>query len=130
MLRASGNETTHHDLTGRRVFVVEDETMVALLIEDSLADLGCEIVGMAWRFDDALEKANSLSYDVAILDVNLNGDQTFPIAESLAERGQAFVFATGHSAANLPASLRNAPILHKPFDKLHLESALRTALGY
>jgi CheY-like chemotaxis protein len=118
------------ELSGRRVLVIEDEWIVTLLIQETLADIGCEVVGTASRFDDAAEKARSLSFEVAILDVNLNGRQTIPIAEALAERGVAFVFATGYGAANLPESLRTAPILQKPFHQRDLERALRAALTF
>jgi CheY-like chemotaxis protein len=117
-----------NDLAGRRILVIEDEAMVAMLIEDTLADMGCEVIGVASRFNDALEKARSLSFDVAILDVNLSGCQTFPIAEELGERGSRFVFATGYGAASLPASLQQVPILQKPFQQRDLERALRDAL--
>lgn len=116
------------DLSGRRVLVVEDESRIAMLIRDTLEDLGCEVVGIAARFDDALEKATSLPFDVALLDVNLNGEPSYPIAQALAERGRAFVFATGYGTSNLPESLHNAPVLQKPFLRSDLERALRAAL--
>jgi two-component SAPR family response regulator len=84
---------------------------------DTLADIGCEIVGSANRFSDALEKAKSLPFEIAILDVNLNGDNTLPIAEALVQRGVAFVFATGYDSTNLPPSLQKVPVLEKPFQQ-------------
>lgn len=116
------------DLSGRRVLVVEDESRIAMLIRDTLEDIGCEVVGTATRFEDALEKAISLPFDVALLDVNLNGEPSYPIAQALAERGRAFVFATGYGTSNLPASLHDAPVLQKPFMRRDLERALRAAL--
>ena len=116
-------------LVGRRVLVIEDEAMITILIQDTLVDIGCEVIGSASRFDDAAIKAASLSFDVAILDVNLNGKQTFAIAEALVKRGTAFVFATGYGAASLPESLQEVPILQKPFQQQDLERALRTALA-
>jgi CheY-like chemotaxis protein len=121
-------EAPRNVLTGRRVLIVEDESMVTMLLHDTLADIGCEIVGTASRFDDAMEKARSLSFDVAILDVNLSGHHTYPIAEMLAERGQPFVFATGYGAGSLPTPFQNTPILQKPFQQRDLERALRIAL--
>lgn len=99
-----------------------------MLLQDILDDIGCEVVGTASRFDEADEKAKSLTFDVAILDVNLNGRQTFPIAEALAERRRPFVFATGYGAASLPEPLQNTPILQKPFQRRDLELALRAAM--
>ena len=116
------------ELDGRRVLVIEDESLVAMLIQDTLADIGCEVVGSASRFAEAISKASGLSFDVAILDVNLNGQQTFPIAEALSERGVAFVWATGYGEESLPESLK-APVLPKPFRQQDLERALRAALA-
>jgi len=121
--------TSDTDLAGQRVFVVEDESLVMMLIEDSLADAGCEIAGMASRVDDALEKAAALSYDIAVLDVNLNGRQTFEVARCIAERGIPYVFATGYGPASLLADFRHVPILQKPFQQQDLETALRQALA-
>jgi CheY-like chemotaxis protein len=117
------------DLAGRRVLVVEDESMVMMLLQDMLGDIGCEVIGCASRFTDAMEKARSLTFDVAILDVNLNGERTFPIAEVLAARGVGFVFATGYGASSLPASFAKTPVLQKPFHQQELEHALRLALA-
>lgn len=116
------------DLAGRRVFVIEDESLVRMFIEDMLSDIGCEIVGTASRFDEAVSKANGLSFDVAILDVNLNGQPAFPIAKALSERGVPFVWATGYGSGGLPPTHQKAPILHKPFQQSDLERALRAAL--
>jgi DNA-binding response OmpR family regulator len=115
-------------LTGKRVLIVEDEALVTMLIEDALAELGCEVAGIASRFDDALGKAQSLSFDVAILDVNLDGQRSFPIAEALARRGIAFLFATGYGTVGLPPGISGAPVLEKPFQLQDLQEALRAAL--
>ncbi|HEY3520844.1 MAG TPA: response regulator [Rhodanobacteraceae bacterium] len=115
-------------LAGCRVLVVEDEARIAALIGDTLEDIGCEVVATATRFDDALDKATSLSFDVAVLDVDLNGRPSYPIAEALDERGRAFVFATGYGAAHLPSSLHGAPVLQKPFGRRDLERVLLEVL--
>ncbi|MGD9922642.1 MAG: response regulator [Pseudorhodoplanes sp.] len=117
------------DLAGRRVLLVEDESLIIMLVEDTLADLGCEVAGVASRFDDAVTKARTLAFDVAILDVNLNGLRTFPIAEIIQQRGIAFVFATGYGATSVPDGLNAVPILQKPFAAIDLEKALRSALS-
>ena len=116
-------------VAGRRVFLVEDESLVTMLIEDALAELGCVIAGLASRFGDAMEKAESLSFDVAILDVNLNGEQTFPIAEALLDRGVPFVFSTGYGVTILAPPLQGVPVLAKPFQLRDLEIALFAALA-
>jgi CheY-like chemotaxis protein len=124
----SGMDARNGDLTGLRILIMEDESLVAMLIQDILADIGCEIAGVASRFDDAMKKAKTVAFDIAIVDVNLHGTQTFAIAEELAKRGLAFIFATGYGAENLPEPLRTAPILKKPFQQSDLEQALRAAL--
>src|SRR5262245_2169286 len=72
-----------HDLAGWHVLFIEDESMVMMLLQDMLEDIGCVIVDSASRLEEALAKAKSLTFDVAILDVNLNGERTFPIADVL-----------------------------------------------
>src|SRR5690242_20188617 len=89
------------ELAGRRVLVIEDESFVLMLLEDTLAEIGCVVAGTASRVGEALEKVGSLSFDVAILDVNLNGSQTLEVAARLAQAGLPFVFATGYGAAGL-----------------------------
>jgi CheY-like chemotaxis protein len=119
---------TAPDLAGRRIFLVEDESLIVMLIEDALADLGCEVAGVASRFDDAITKARNLAFDIAILDVNLNGLRSYPIAEIIRARGIPFVFATGYGATSVPDGLNAVPILQKPFAAPDLEQALRSSL--
>jgi CheY-like chemotaxis protein len=120
--------TASPDLAGRKVLLVEDESLIIMLIEDALADLGCEIAGIASRFDDAITKARTLAFELAVLDVNLNGLRTFPIAEAIRARGIPFVFATGYGATSVPEDLKSAPVLQKPFVASDLERALSAAL--
>jgi CheY-like chemotaxis protein len=116
-------------LEGRRIFLVEDESVITMLLQDMFEELNCEVVSLASRFQDALDKAKTQSFEVAILDVNLNGQRTFPIAEALIERGLPFVFSTGYGAAAVPETFRDAPVLQKPFRLADLERAVRTALA-
>ncbi len=102
-------------LAGLRVLVVEDEMMVSMLIEDMLADLGCQVIGPASRLDEAFDLARTDDLDCAILDVNLGGQPIFPLADLLRERGQPFAFATGYGDAGLRDIDRGAPVLQKPF---------------
>jgi CheY-like chemotaxis protein len=117
------------DLAGRRVLLVEDESLIVMLFEDTLTEMGCEIAGVASRFDDAIRKASALNFDVAILDVNLNNLRTFPIAEIIKSRNIPFVFATGYGATSIPEGLSGVPVLQKPFTAPELERGLRTALA-
>ncbi len=129
MMREMETQEMETTLEGRRIFVVEDELVITMLLQDMFEELRCEVVSLASRFQDALDKAKTLSFEVAILDVNLNGQRTFPIAEALTERGLPFVFATGYGAAAVPENFRNAPVLQKPFRLADLERAVRTALA-
>ena len=118
----------YREINGLRVFLIEDESMVAMLVEELLVELGCEVVDVANEFADAHAKACSLSYDVAILDVNLNGPQTFPIAEVMMGLRRPFIFATGYGAGSLPPAFSGVPVLPKPFLSRDLEQSLLAAL--
>ena len=111
-------------LTGLRVLVVEDEALVSMLIEDYLEELGCEVVGVASRFEDAMENARTLELDVAVLDVNLAGHLSYPVAQTLLARGVKVVFATGYGTQGLPPELQQAAVLSKPFRQEQLAKAL------
>jgi CheY-like chemotaxis protein len=116
-------------VTGTRVLVVEDEAMVSMMLEDFLEDLGCVVVATASRLEDALVKAAQLEVDVAVLDVNLAGKLSYPVAELLRSRGIPFLFATGYGTAGLPDRLSDAPVLSKPYLRAQLVAALEAAQG-
>jgi DNA-binding response OmpR family regulator len=102
-------------LQGLRVLIVEDEPMLAAFLEDALTDLGCEVIGPALNMKDALRLAREASIDGAGLDVNVAGEQVYPVADVLAERGLPFVFMTGYGQAGLRESDRGRPVLQKPY---------------
>jgi CheY-like chemotaxis protein len=114
---------------GLSVLVVEDETMIALLIEDMLLELGCAQVRHASSVAEALECLGSGRPDIAMLDVNLNREQVFPFAFRLEEAGIPFLFATGCGGPDLPDRIRAKPLLHKPFTVESLALTLVSALG-
>lgn len=116
-------------LTGVRIVVVEDESLVSMLLEDMLGDLGCTVVAAASELDEAMAKLSSTAYDAVILDVNLNGARTFAIAEMLARNGMPFVFSTGYGADGIPEHLRAVPIMSKPFSRRDVERGLAAALN-
>ena len=117
-------------LSGTRVLLVEDETLVAMLLEDMIGDLGGAVVGSASRVGRALDlvREQGDEIDLAVLDVNLGGEDAFPVASLLAERGVPFVFSTGYGSAGLPEPWRSRPTLQKPFTQAQVETVLRQAL--
>ncbi|RAI57215.1 response regulator [Roseicella frigidaeris] len=111
-------------LTGRRVLVVEDEALVAMLVEDALLDAGAAVVGPAATVSEALSLLSKENPDVAVLDLNLAGETSTPVADVLAQRGVPFVVATGYGAEGLPPSHAHVPVLAKPYDPDDLTAAL------
>jgi CheY-like chemotaxis protein len=91
------------------------------MLEDLLADLGHTVVGPVARLDKALEMVRQESFDVAILDVNINGGETYPVAEALAARDIPFIFSTGYGLQSLRPPYRDRPTLQKPFDESDLK---------
>src|SRR6185437_8724317 len=116
------------DMKGRRVLIIEDDVRISMLMQESLAEMGCEVAGTAMLFDDALELATSRQFDVALLDISLNGELSYPVAEAMLERSQKFVFVTGHVMETLPAPFQGTPVLYKPFGMNDLRKSLRMAL--
>ena len=116
-------------LSGRRILVVEDEMMIAMLVEDMLAELGCAVVGPAHALDTALEFARTeQGLDAALLDVNLAGQPVFAVADALRAKGVPAIFSTGYGDAGLRDVDRGAPVLQKPFRAGDLARALGEAL--
>lgn len=115
-------------LDGRRVLLVEDEALVACLLEDMLADLGCATVGPAARVDQALALIEAKQIDAAMLDINLNGSLSYPIADALIARDIPFLFSTGYDRDTVREGYRSRPTLQKPFDGSELGRALTALL--
>jgi CheY-like chemotaxis protein len=111
----------------KRVLVIEDELMIRMLLQDMLDDLGHTLVGEAGRIDEAVTLARQAEFDIAILDVNLNGEPISPVVEVLVERGLPFVFATGYGQRGVPEPYRRTPTLQKPFQAEALAQALEAA---
>jgi CheY-like chemotaxis protein len=114
--------------SGRKVLVVEDEMMVAWLLEDTLAELGCAVVGPAAGVKEALAMIDAKAIDVAVLDVNLNGEMSYPVADALVARGVPFVFSTGYDKDRLLDGYRSFPVLQKPFHGSELSDMLAKLL--
>ena len=124
------NVETQESLSGAKVLVLEDETLVSMMVEDMLLDLGCEVVGPFAKLDQALAFIDSAEgqIDAALLDVNLGGVRSFPMAEALAGKGVPVVFTTGYDESGLPDVWRGRPTLRKPFMMGEMAEALKKAL--
>lgn len=116
------------DLKGLRVLVVEDEGAIALMIEDMLESLGCEIAASVARLAEACKTAAEIEADLAVLDVNLDGQLVFPVAALLRERQIPIVFSTGYGASGLPDEFNGTPVLGKPFSTTELQQAIAGVL--
>ena len=103
--------------------------MVLLMVEDILADLGCESVTAAATVDQALAQVEAQCFDVAMLDVNLNGKKSYPVADALAARGVPFFFSTGYSEHGISDDYRERPVLNKPFQSEELVEMLTGLLS-
>jgi len=120
--------TVPDPLKGLCVLVVEDEALIAMLMEEQLKGLGCEVIGVASTLKEGMEKALRSEIDASVLDVNLNGEVSYPIAQALRARSVPIVFATGYGVGGLPENLSDAPVVVKPFRQAQVADALRKAL--
>jgi CheY-like chemotaxis protein len=112
-----------------RILVVEDEHLIRMLLEDMLADLGYAVAAAVGTFSEARELAANGDFSAAILDVNVDGQEIFPVADILKERGLPFVFVTGYGERTLSERYRDRPALQKPFQAEQLEAALAGLLA-
>jgi CheY-like chemotaxis protein len=113
----------------RRVLIVEDELLIAMLVEQMVEDLGYTAVGPAATITEALALIDRETLDCAVLDMNLgNGISSAPVAEALRAKGVPFLFASGYGSTGAIDNLNAAPVLNKPFLTHDLETALRSIL--
>ena len=108
----------------RRILVVEDEALVAMLVEDALEDAGFGVIGPVRSVAQALEVLEAERPDAAVLDLNLAGENSVSVADALVALGIPFVVAKGYGAAGLPAGHRGVPVLPKPYDPADLTAVL------
>ena len=112
----------------RSILIVEDEPLIAMMLEDFLESLGHDVVGTCESVEEALERVEAGGFDVAIIDVQLkDGKQVWPVADRLAEGGTPFVLATGGHVEPPPEKHANAPVLSKPYTIDAIEPALDRA---
>ena len=111
-------------LEGKKVMLLEDEAIIAFAVEDMLIDLGCIVVGPALRLDEGLKLAATSEIDAAVLDVNINSERSYPVAETLARRGVPFLFATGYDLEGIDWRGTPPEVIAKPYRREQLEMAL------
>jgi len=115
-------------LKGKRILVVEDEALIAVMVEDMLMDMGSDVVGPAATIEAALALARAEAIDAAILDVNVRGERIDPVADALMARGVPVLFATGYGEVKL-ASGATATVIDKPYTQEKLARGLALAMG-
>lgn len=115
-------------VSGLRVLLVEDEPIIAMTAEDMLDALGCTVVGIAATLEEALAAGRAGGFDVAMLDINLNGVASLPLADILKGGGTPFIFTTGYGASG-GAHHADVPLVTKPYRLADLEDALGRAVA-
>lgn len=113
--------------SARRILIVEDEFLVAMLLEDLLSEMGHQVAGTFAQVAEAMKFAEHADLDFAILDINLAGATSFPVAEILRRRGIPFLFASGYGSPGLTSAFENELTLQKPYEPAELERAIAEA---
>jgi DNA-binding response OmpR family regulator len=111
-----GDVTTPSARQGARILVAEDEFLVAIQLEEDLIAAGWSVLGPFTSLQTATVASRQAQFDMAILDVNLNGEMVYPLATELKRRGVGLLLVSGYEAANLPEALRGLPRMSKPYD--------------
>src|SRR5690242_259981 len=111
-------------LSGLRVLVVEDEALIAMMLEDMLVGFGCVVVGPIARLAQAVSAARGHELDCAVLDINLNGEVVLPVADALEGRGVPFVFVSGYGSIGADRRFAGRPFVRKPFKRDEIARAL------
>ena len=116
-------------LGGKRILLVEDEALVAMLLEDIVIELGGIVVGPEAQLDLAIASAETSVIDAAILDINLHGNRSYGVADALRLRGVPFAFATGYGESGVDPAHRGVPVLIKPYTGQDVARALEQLLA-
>lgn len=115
--------------TAARILIAEDEFLVSLLLEQDVTDAGYGVVGPFTRFADALDAVHGGDFDLALLDINMNGHMAYPLADELLARELPFIFLSGYGAQDLPERFRDCPRITKPYDTSTLLREIARLVG-
>jgi CheY-like chemotaxis protein len=107
---------------GNRLLLVEDEALTGMMMSDMLTELGFDVIGPFGRVADALAAVRREDFQAAVLDVNLDGEMVYPVADAVLARGVPFVFVTGYSAEGIDRRFAQVPVLQKPIERQMLQS--------
>jgi CheY-like chemotaxis protein len=125
----NGQENAAQRLQGVRILIVEDEFLLAMDIESAIREAGGEVVGPIVSLEEAVATAEREELNAAVLDLNLRGEMSYPVAEVLDSRHIPYIFATGYSHSRLPDAFQCRPCLRKPFTWVALTAALERLVG-
>jgi DNA-binding response OmpR family regulator len=115
--------------SARRVLIIEDEMLIALMLQDMVSDAGFAVEGIATSLMAGIDLARTADAHLAILDINLNGQEAYPIADILRARGVRLIFSTGYGAASLKQEYAFVPKLVKPYEQANLAAAIQAAFS-
>lgn len=114
---------------GTRVLIVEDEAIIAMTIEDMVEQFGCDVVGTASSLGEALDQVRETEFDIVLLDLNLHGETSIPVATLLRDAGKPFLFTTGYGSILAHTGFADNPVLAKPYRAEHLATMMAQMLG-
>ena len=117
-------------LSGRSILVIEDEMLILMMIEDMLSDLGCKSISVASKIGQAITLIDGQVFDAAMVDLNLSGIESYPIADALIARDVPYFFSTGSSVTNIKDGYRDRDVLKKPFTFDQLSNMLSRSLHH
>jgi len=116
-------------MMSKAFFLVEDEALIRMMLTDMIEELGHRVVAEAGTVDKAMMLAGSSAFDVAILDINLDGINIAPVADIISMRKIPFLFASGYGSDGIPPAFSARPVLRKPFQIEELERIIKTLLS-
>jgi PAS domain S-box-containing protein len=121
---AGKNPASEKIAVGNRILLVEDETLVGIMMSEMLSELGFHVIGPICNLTEAMAAVSKEAFHTAVLDVNLHGEMVYPVADALTARSVPFVFVTGYGAEGIDARFANVPVLQKPIERQTIESVL------